>query len=300
MRMLPHSHPCRRPALAPLAVLPPAALIAAAIIPALGARPSHAAPAPAMRQITIRASAPKFPKQIPAGFVSVTLVSDARGEADAGFARLNPGATLAQVKAVNAQAQNSLPAFVKLSKLLTFIGGAGSIPTGSTETVVLDMRKPGTYGFNLSVGNGNSSGKTTIFTVTSGSAQGAAPSGGIPVRLKEMKIVGMPKQAAAGPVTLQVANTGKQVHELSLVKLDPGKTQKDVVALLKSPQGQNGPPPSWAHDMGGLDTISPHQSASLQLTLTPGYYVAICFMPDVKKQGTPHVMEGMITHFTVQ
>lgn len=298
MRMLPHSRPFRRPAFAPLAVLPPAALIAAAIIPALGARPSHAAPAPAMRQITIRASAPKFPKQIPAGFVSVTLVSDAKGEADAGFARLNPGATLAQVQAANANAQNSIPAFLKLTKLLTFIGGGNSIPAGNSETVVLDMRTPGTYGFNLTVGNG--AGKLITFTVAPGSGQNAAaPSGGIPVTLKDMKILGLPKQIATGAVTLQLANKGAQLHEMSVVRLDPGKTQKDVLTLLKSTQGQQGPPP-WAHDMGGMEVLAPHRSAGLQLTLTPGYYVALCFMPDVKKQGTPHVMEGMITHFTVQ
>jgi hypothetical protein len=293
------SHAFQRSMLAPAAFLAPAALLAATIVPLLGAGRSHAAPAQAMQQITLRASAPNFPKQIPAGFVAVTLVSDAKGEADAGFARLNPGATLAQVKAANAAAQNSIPAFIKLTKLLTFVGGDNSIPSGSRETVVLDMRTPGLYGFNLTVGNG--AGKLITFTVTPGSGQNAtAPSGGVPVTLKDMKILGLPKQMAAGAVTLQLANKGAQMHEVSIGRLDPGKTQKDVLALLRSPQGQNGPPPSWVHDMGGMEVIGPHQSAGLKLTLTPGYYVAMCFMPDVKKQGTPHVMEGMITHFTVQ
>lgn len=289
----------RRSLLVSAAVLAPAALLAATIIPALGAIPSHAAPARALQRITLKASAPKFPKQIAAGFVSVTLVSDARGEADASFARLNPGVTLAQVTAANAAAEkDSIPAFIKLTKLLTFIGGDNSIPTGNSETAVLDMRTPGLYGFHLSFGNGP--GKLITFTVTPGSGlSAAAPSGGIPVTLKDMKILGLPKRIAAGAATLQLANKGAQVHELSVVRLDPGKTQKDVLTLLKSTQGQQGPPP-WAHDTGGMEALAPHQSAGLRLTLVPGYYVALCFMPDVKKRGTPHVMEGMITHFTVQ
>ena len=289
----------RRSVLASAAVLVPAALLAATIIPSLGAAPSHASAVQAGRQITIRASAPRFPEQIPSGLVSVTLQSDAKGEADASFARLAPGATLAQVKAANAAAQSSIPAFIRLTKLVTFIGGVSSIPTGSSETVVLDMRTPGTYGFNLTVGNGAA--KLTTFMVTPGGGLGTAvPPGGIPVVLKDMKIRGLPAQIAAGAVTLQVANEGRQAHEMSVLKLDPGKTQQDVLTLLKSPQGQNGPPPAWVHDMGGLESIAPRESAGLELTLTPGYYLAICFMPDVKKNGTPHALEGMITHFIVQ
>lgn len=290
----------RHALLAPAAMLPPAALLVALIVPALGARSSHASPVQApVRGITIKASTPSFPTQIPAGIVSVTLVSDAKGEAEASFARANPGATLAQIQAANAAARNSIPAYVRLTHLLTFIGGANSVPSGITETVVLDMRTPGLYGVDITVGNGPD--RLITFNVTPGSGQQASlPPATISATLKDMKFLGLPKQLAAGTATFQITNRGPQVHEMSLVRLDAGKTQKDVLNLLRSPQGQNGPPPAWAHDMGGMDVISPQQSAGLRLNLTPGYYVALCFMPDVKKQGEPHVMEGMIAHFTVR
>ncbi|HEY8283728.1 MAG TPA: hypothetical protein VIJ28_05020 [Chloroflexota bacterium] len=287
----------RRHLLVPTAILAPAALLAAAIVPALNA-PSHAAPASAApRSITIRASAAAFPKKIAAGFVSVTLVNDSKGTAEASFARATPGATLAQIKAANAGAQ-TVAGFVRLTQLLTFLGGDNTIPAGATETAVLDLRVPGLYGVDLTIGNGPN--RLLTFTVTPGAGSMAARSNGIPVSLKDMKILGLPKQIGAGAVSFQFTNNGPQVHEMSLVKLDAGKIQKDVLTMLRSPQGRNGPPPAWAHDMGGMDVLSPHQVANLQLTLSPGYYVAMCFMPDVKKQGQPHVMEGMITHFIVQ
>jgi hypothetical protein len=288
-----------RPLLGTATLLALTALPAAAMIPALSV-PVHAAPASAaMQQITIRASAGHFPKKVAAGLVAVTLIVDTKEEAEAGFARLNPGVTLAQVNAANAQAQQSLASFAKLSRLLTFIGGASGVAAGTSETVVLDMRTPGLYGMDLTLGQGPDHLHT--FTVARDSGQGAAmPPNGIAVTLKDMKFLGFPKQVAAGSVSFRFTNQGPQLHEMSLVRLDPGKTQHDVLTLLRSPQGQNGPPPAWAHDIGGMDVLSPHQSAQMQLKLTPGYYIALCFLPDVKKHGTPHVMEGMITHFTVR
>jgi hypothetical protein len=270
-----------------------------AIVPTLSV-PAHASSTrAAIQHITIQASALTFPTKIKAGFVAVTLIGDSKQEGEISFARLNPGVTMAEVKATNAKAQQSLASFAKLSKLLTFIGGTNSVAYGVKESVILDMRTPGSYGADLSLGQGSD--HVRAFTVVAGSGQAAPmPSSGIAVTMKDMKFVGLPKQIAAGPVSFQFTNKGPQLHEMSLVRLDPGKTQKDVLTLLRSPQGQNDGPPAWAHDVGGMDVLSPHQSAHMQLSLTPGYYIAMCFLPDVKKHGTPHVMEGMITHFTVQ
>jgi uncharacterized cupredoxin-like copper-binding protein len=154
------------------------------------------------------------------------------------------------------------------------------------------------YGFSM--GNENGSGKLTYFTVVgSATAPVLLPAAGISIQLKNFKFVGIPKQIAAGAVTLRVSNIGSQDHEMELARLDPGKTQADVLKFLESPQAQNGPAPAWVHDAGGMNTLSPHTSSELTVTLTPGYYVAICFMPDLQKKGEPHFMEGMIAHFTV-
>ncbi len=269
---------------------------------AIGAIPrGHAATARlAPEHLTIRASAPHMPGQMPAGILELTLVNDTRAEADADVGRATPGATEAQINAADAAANaHSLQGFVRLTQLVTFIGGTNSVPPGSSETAILDLRTPGRYG--LQVGNFQEPGTRLTFTVTPGAGQGATlPPADVVVRLKDMKFLGLPRHLPAGKLTLQVNNEGPSAHELLLVRLDPGKTQRDVLDVLRQAQGQIGPPPPWAHPGGGMDSISPHQSAEVRLDLARGYYVVVCFMPDVKKQGTPHVMEGMIGHFTVR
>ena len=144
----------------------------------------------------------------------------------------------------------------------------------------------------------------TPFTVRPGSGQTVElPAMAHPITLKDMKFVGLPKTLAAGTITLKLANAGPSAHEMSLARLDPGKTEQDVVNLFKGPQqGPNGPP-RWARDEGGLGMISAHQTAYLTVDLVPGNYVAICTMPDVRAgqhQGEPHAAEGMLTAFTVR
>ena len=286
-----------------LVLLPilPAGLLAAAVI---GATPHGHAASPAQRapeHFTIRASALHLPGQIPAGIVAITLVNDTKVEVDASMAQVNPGATLAQINAASAAANgnsaDSLAAFVRLTHLVTFMGGVSSISPGATETAIVDLRTPGLHGLHIGANNGP--GRTAVFTVTPGAGQQETlPRADLTVRYKDMKFLGLPRHLATGQITIKAINQGPSVHEMAVVRLDAGKTQGDVLARLRSSHGQDGPP-AWAHPVGGIDLLSPHQSAEVTLRLTPGYYLAICFMPDAKKQ-LPHVMEGMIGNFTVR
>lgn len=266
----------------------------------------HAAPAaqPALEHFTIHASSPHVPRQLPAGILALTLVNDTKQEVDLDLGRANPGATLAQINAADAASnsqspQASLQGFARLTRLVTFMGGVNSLAPGKESTALLDLRTPGLYGVHEGFQNGPGS-TVGVVTVTSGAGQQASlPAAPVVVRLKDMKFLGLPRQLPAGQVTIQVVNQGPSVHEMKLARLDPGKTQRDVTAFLQSPQSNSGAAPSWVHPTGGMDSISPHVSADLTLNLTPGYYVAVCFMPDMKK-GLPHAMEGMIGHFTVR
>lgn len=289
-----------------LALLPvlSAGLLAAAVAGATVHGNAAPAAQPALEHLTIHAAAPHVPKQLQAGILALTLVNDTKQEVDVDLGRAKPGATLAQINAADAASnsqsqQASLQGFVRLTHLVTFLGGIDSVSPGEEETALLDLRTPGLYGLHM--GSANGPGSTVgVFTVTGGAGQHATlPAATVSVRLKDMKFLGLPRHLMAGRITVQVVNHGPSVHDMQLARLDPGKTQQDVLAFLRSPQGQSGGPPSWVHPAGGMDTISPHVSADLTLSLTPGYYVAVCFMPDVKK-GLPHVMEGMIGHFMVR
>ena len=299
MSTTPRHHASR--ALSLLPVLS-AGLVAAALAGATAHGHAAAPVQMAPEQITVRASAPHLPKQLPAGILALTFVNDTASGADASLARANPGATLAQINAAsdatNGQGPAALKAFVRLTQLVTFVGGVNSLAPGTSGTAFLDLRTPGLHG--LHIGGDNGPGTTLIFTVLAGAGQQATPPPAtLTVRLKDMKFLGLPRRLAAGWITIRVANQGPSVHEMALLKLDPGKTEQDVLDFIRSPQGETGPEPSWVHSAGGMDTLAPRQSAGIRLNLTPGTYVAVCFLPDAKKQ-LPHVMEGMIGSFAVR
>jgi hypothetical protein len=86
----------------------------------------------------------------------------------------------------------------------------------------------------------------------------------------------------------------KDIHELSIVRLAPGRTQQDVIDWFTHP----GPPPFTG--AGGFAAVMPHGGGWLRLDLKPGSYVATCFVPDDKPPHLPHGALGMDVSFTIR
>jgi hypothetical protein len=97
----------------------------------------------------------------------------------------------------------------------------------------------------------------------------------------------------AGRRTIRVENTGPQPHEVEFVRLQPGKTAADVLALLKTEQG---PPPGEPY--GGTVALQAGQVNYVTADFTPGDYALICFVPDAS-DGRPHVAHGMVRQIRV-
>ncbi len=99
----------------------------------------------------------------------------------------------------------------------------------------------------------------------------------------------------AGTNVVRLRNEGKQLHEISLVELGPGKKVEDIVAWYRQPSG----PPPMRH-LGGV-AIRPGQEATTELELEAGpTYAFICEIPDVLGDFALHVTKGMYTEtFTV-
>ena len=102
----------------------------------------------------------------------------------------------------------------------------------------------------------------------------------------------MPDEAEGGVVRFNVSNTGKELHEYALGRLDEGKTLDDVKAALESGQED---PPEWFVDVGGVPLLSPGEELGLTRELEAGTYVFLCFIPS--PQGVPHVELGMLKSF---
>lgn len=102
----------------------------------------------------------------------------------------------------------------------------------------------------------------------------------------------MPDEAEGGVVRFNVSNTGKELHEYALGRLDEGKTLDDVKEALASEQED---PPEWFVDVGGVPLLSPGEELGLTRELQAGTYVFLCFIPS--PQGVPHVELGMLKSF---
>ena len=97
-----------------------------------------------------------------------------------------------------------------------------------------------------------------------------------------------------------MTNTGEQPHFMELIRVPAGTTANDILGLIgmaATPES-GGINPEAIEGMGGLSTISPGVTGYIELNLTPGTYVAVCFVPD-HDSGAPHIMLGMISVFTV-
>ena len=103
-----------------------------------------------------------------------------------------------------------------------------------------------------------------------------------------------PDTIAAGRTTIRLVNKGPEHHHVWLIKLEQGKTLKDLMEATKN----HGPLPKWAVDVGGPNTPAPGGETSATLDLEAGKYVMVCVIPSMK-DGQPHYMKGMFKELTV-
>ena len=96
-----------------------------------------------------------------------------------------------------------------------------------------------------------------------------------------------PATIPAGVTAIELTNQGSELHHAQLIKLEQGKTLKDVAQALKNP----GPPPSWVKFIGGPNAVPPGKGANAAAVLEPGNYAWICFVygPDM----VMHAAKGM-------
>jgi hypothetical protein len=97
-----------------------------------------------------------------------------------------------------------------------------------------------------------------------------------------------PAEVPAGLTTFRLINAGPSLHHIQLIRLEEGKSGDDFVAALKA----GGPPPRWATLAGGPNPPEPGSATSATVTLEPGSYAIVCFVPAL--DGMPHLMKGMV------
>ncbi len=189
---------------------------------------------------------------------------------------------------------------------LNISGGVGAGP-GETASVVIDLQ-PGVNAVNYfaSPDDGPPSNRMFKLEVTGEATDFAEPEPDVVAEMFEMDF-SMPDEIPAGPLVWEIDNTGEQPHFILLSRYPEPFTEDDVMALLMT-AGPGGPPEGTPAP-GALDFMlfedafeSPVMSGGnrnwYEIDLEPGYYVALCFIPD-PETGAPHALMGMYEVFTV-
>jgi uncharacterized cupredoxin-like copper-binding protein len=251
--------------------------------------PVASLPAPAAPQsVTVVATDYHFdlPATLAAGPTTFTIVNRGREAHHLQLERLERGHTLADLLAA-LKAGGPPPAWA------VDAGGPNAAdPGGRSLPTTVDLL-PGTYAALCVIpGPGGvphaMKGMAQQFTVSGSPAQPSSLMGTRDSITLTDYAFELPHDLGAGTRAVTVRNVGTQSHELVLTRPAPGRKAADVAQWVEHMQG---PPP--AHFLGGVTAIAPGQTNVLTLSLTPGRYALLCFVPDAK-DGRPHVAHGMM------
>jgi hypothetical protein len=254
---------------------------------------------------TVVAGELEGPEMLRPGYHEVTLSNDGEEGFNVIWLRLHEGANrddviaaVEDVDRVFAGEGDTVEAFTALLELADVYGEVTAAP-GATASIGMEL-EPGTYLLVVSVQSdeGPQAGApaNTYRTVDVSGDHGAEPpDADQTVHMVDLAFA-LPGGIEAGEQTWRVVNSGQQLHHMVLLRLQEGMTMDDVMAWMES---EEGPPP--ADEAGYVGVLSTGVSNYLTLDLTPGEYLAICFMPDHLGQasGQPHFMLGLMQNSTV-
>jgi len=243
------------------------------------------------------------PDQLPAGFVNITLENGGESGYTLVLLRLKEGSTVEEVvsavEAVDrafAQGGDASAAINETLELASIVGDAFAEPGTSYRLgTTLEAGRYIAYGTAESAEEDAPRVNTHRTLEVTGKPQAEAPEADQTVQMVDFAFA-FPPDIQAGKQTWKVVNNGQQVHHLVLLKLHEGKTMDDVMAWMEN---EEGPPP--ADEAGHVGSMSAGEENFVDFNLTPGDYVAICFMPDHAEDGdgAPHFVHGMMQSFTV-
>jgi uncharacterized cupredoxin-like copper-binding protein len=261
-----------------------------------GTADSAAAPAaasvPNVVTVTARDFAFSAPDTIPAGMTTIRLMVEGTGLHHAQLLKFDDGKTLADfTAAIQAMKPGDAP-----PTWVHEVGGPNPPPMGG-ESNSTQMLEPGNYAVVCFVDIPDKvphimKGMAKAFVVVPSSVAAAEPTADVTMDLVDYNF-SLSAPLSGGSHTIKVNNTAQQAHEVAILRFEPGKTMEDLGKWAATFQG---PPP--ISPVGGVAAIKPASSAYFTVTLTPGDYVLICFVPDAK-DGKPHVEHGMAQPFKI-
>jgi uncharacterized cupredoxin-like copper-binding protein len=246
-----------------------------------------------IRAVTVTANDYSFsaPDTIPAGLTEIRLLNRGKEMHHVFLLRLDGGKTMDDLFGAM-KADGPLPAWARE------VGGPNTPGPGGESSAILRLAA-GRYAMICVIPSSDGKphvmkgmAKEVIVTPAGSNTTNANLRIGATMTLLDYAFkFSQPLQA--GRQTIRVRNDAAQGHEVVVVRLQPGKTPADMLAWMEKMEG---PPPGTP--IGGVTPVAQGEENLLELTLTPGEYGLICFVPDAK-DGKPHFAHGMVSTFKV-
>jgi hypothetical protein len=246
---------------------------------------------------------------VPAGWTTLRLHNHGREIHYGHIVRLDPGKTVPDLVEAYAEAirtSGPRPKWVKR------FGGPGGAAPGDSSSVTQYL-EPGSYVWMCPVeDNGGtphfSKGEFKPFVIRAGEGvvadSAARPQATMVVRLMDFSFA-LDSPVTAGRHTVRVENAGVEPHDLVMMKLAPGTTVADLMAVMnperarRPGQASEPPPPpgSLPTGAGGIGAIAPGMESFFETNLSPGDYVLLCMAtaPD----GRSHIEHGMVKQIRI-
>ena len=268
-----------------------ALVVLAACAPAAEEAPEVAVATP--QEVTFTATEFAFtgPDSIAPGMTKIEFVNNGQQPHHMILARINDGHTLQELHEFMAANPHAAPDFV------TFYGAANVVSNGGRTGSTVDL-PAGEYVavcFIPDPADGKAhieKGMMRALIVRGERHEAPAPVAVAQIRFSDFTFA-LPSMTP-GTHTFHMVNDGPQPHEAQLIRLNDGVTMEQYMAAMAP--GATAPPPGT--DLGGSGAISQGIENWWTVTLEPGNYIVVCFVPD-PADGAPHAMKGMVQQFAV-
>ncbi|MGE3796524.1 MAG: hypothetical protein AB7G88_01680 [Thermomicrobiales bacterium] len=211
---------------------------------------------------------------------------------DVNLLQLPAGHDLAELNDLFAGGEGEAPEW--LAEILST--GGFKVAAGETGYGVIDLAEGD---WILGAGDTNA---FVALTVTGNASDQPDPRADIEIDIQDTSL-GLPAELRSDSMVWHLTNSGSQSHEIMLVQTPVLLTVEQVITILTLPEGEDVPagvpdPATLIYPPDGLQTMSAGREIWIEMSLEPGFYVALCMNPD-PRTGTPHAALGEISIFTV-
>ena len=229
----------------------------------------------------------EVPTDAKSGVVKITFRNDGKKPAEAQIVRIDGDHTADEVLEVVTAESAKIPEWIQDG------GGVGATPPGETSEVIQELA-PGKYvAFD---GENEASAEFTVSEEEGSDAEFPETEASITAKDYSFETSGL----KAGDNVITFENTGKELHHVGIVPVNPGATFSEVRKFMTSEEGQSDrKPPVNFNKASFTAVIDGGIKQVVRAKLEAGKYAFVCFIPD-RAGGPPHVAKGMVTEVDVK